>query len=304
MTLFAEQLLNGLSFGLLLFLVAAGLTLIFGIMEFINLAHGSLYMIGAYLTATVVGKTDSFLLALVVAIVGTALMALLLEVILIRRLYRRNHLTQVLATFALALIANEVVRLIWGAQPLPLDMPAALAGAVEIVPGFFYPAYRLFIIAISLLVALALYFFINHTRTGMWLRAGASNRDMALLMGIPINPLFTGLFALGGGLCALAGGLIGPLTAVQPGMGENILILSFVVVVIGGMGSVRGALAGALLIGMIDTLGRAFLPALCREFFPLDVASTLGPALASIAIYVMMGAVLFCKPAGLFPVKS
>ncbi len=304
MILLAEQLLNGLSFGLLLFLVAAGLTLIFGIMEVINLAHGSLYMSGAYLTATVAEKTGSFLLALIVAMLGTAVIALMLEITLIRQLYRRGPLTQVLATFALALIANELVRLIWGAQPLPLDMPAALTGAVELVPGFFYPAYRLFIIAASLLVALALYFLISHTRAGMWLRAGASDRDMALLMGIPINPLFAGLFALGGALCALAGGLIGPLTAVQPGMGENILILSFVVVVIGGMGSVRGALAGALLIGMIDTLGRAFLPALCREFFSLDIASTLGPALASILIYVMMAAVLFWKPSGLFPVKS
>ena len=303
-TLLAEQLLNGLQFGLMLFLLAAGLTLVFGIMDMMNLAHGSLYMIGAYLMATLALATGSFWLALPLAVVLTAAIGLVLEVVLIRRLYARDHLTQVLATFAVILIADDLVKLMWGPSPLLLNTPAALAGPVEIVPGFFYPSYRLLIIGVGLACALGLYLLVAHTRAGQWVRAGASRREMAAVMGVPVARLFSAVFAVGAGLAALAGALLGPVLAVEVGMGENILILALVVIVIGGIGSVRGAFVGALLVGMVDTAGRAFLPTLLNAFLPLAVASNLGPALAAIAIYVLMAAVLFFKPSGLFPARA
>ena len=302
-TLILEQSLNGLQFGLMLFLLAAGLTLVFGIMDMINLAHGSIYMIGAFLAATLVEATGSFAIGVLLAIVATALVGMALEATLLRTLYERDHLSQVLATFALILIANETVRIVWGSD-LPLNAPAALSGPVELLPGLLYPSYRLLIIGVGLAVALALYFLVTRTRTGMLVRAGASNREMAAAMGVDIRLLFTLVFGFGAGLCAVAGAMLGPILAVQVGMGENILILAFVVIVIGGIGSIRGALVGSLIVGVVDTIGRAFLPALLREFLPPQFAGAIGPALASILIYVLMAAVLVWKPQGLFPARG
>ncbi|MBM3393630.1 MAG: branched-chain amino acid ABC transporter permease [Betaproteobacteria bacterium] len=299
-----EQSLNGLQFGLMLFLLAAGLTLVFGIMDMINLAHGSLYMIGAYLAAALVSYTGSFALGIVGSLAGTALIGVLLEVTLLRTLYQRDHLSQVLATFALILILNEVVRLIWGPQPVALNLPEALSGPVELLPGLTYPAYRLLIIGIGIAVAILLYFLVSHTRVGMWVRAGASNREMAMAMGVNVRGLFSAVFAFGAALSALAGVLLGPLLAVQVGMGESILILAFVVIVVGGIGSIRGAFIGAVLAGMVDTLGRTLLPMSLRAVSSPEVASNLGPALASILIYVLMAAVLFWRPQGLFPARG
>jgi len=301
--LILEQALNGLQFGLMLFLLAAGLTLVFGIMDMINLAHGSLYMAGAYLAAAATQASGSFVVGVVAAMIGTAVIGVFLEVLLLRRLYARNHLAQVLATFALILIANELVRVIWGAQPVLLNAPDALAGPVNI-GGFFYPSYRLLIIGVGLLVAASLFVLVTRTRLGMWVRAGASNREMTEALGINVRLLFTAVFAFGAALCALAGAMLGPLLAVQVGMGESILILAFVVIVIGGIGSIRGALVGSLLVGLVDTLGRAALPSLLRVFLSSEVASNLGPALASILIYVLMAAILFWRPEGLFPARA
>jgi branched-chain amino acid transport system permease protein len=301
--LILEQALNGLQFGLMLFLLAAGLTLVFGIMDCINLAHGSLYMIGAYLVAAAAQAADSFWIGLATGVAATALLGLVLELTLFRQLYKRDHLSQVLATFALILISNEAVRLIWGAQPVMLNPPAALSGPLE-VGGFFYPAYRLVIIACGLAVAGLLYLLVAKSRIGMWVRAGAANREMTEALGINVQGLFTLVFVFGAALCALAGGLLGPLLAVQVGMGESVLILAFVVIIIGGIGSIRGALVGSLIVGTVDTLGRALLPTLLRATLPADAASTLGPALASILIYLLMAGILFFKPQGLFPARA
>jgi branched-chain amino acid transport system permease protein len=301
--LILEQFLNGLQFGLMLFLLAAGLTLVFGIMDMINLAHGSLYMLGAFLTAALVQATGSFVAGVLLAVPATAVLGMLLEMSVLRTLYARDHLSQVLATFALILILNEAVRIVWGTD-LPLAMPAALSGPVELLPGMFYPAYRLLIIGVGAAVAALLYVLVARTRVGMLVRAGASNREMALAMGVDIRRLFTLLFGVGAGLCAVAGALLGPLLAVQVGMGENILILAFVVVVIGGIGSIRGALVGAVLVGLVDTIGRAFLPLLFGLFFQPRVASAAGPALASVLAYLLMVAVLYFRPRGLFPARG
>ena len=302
--LILEQSLNGIQFGLMLFLLSAGLTLVFGIMDMINLAHGSLYMIGAYLAATLAGVTGSFMAGILLAMLATAVIGMLLEVSLLRTLYQRDHLSQVLATFALILICNEVVRLIWGAQPIRYNTPAALSGPVELLPGFAYSSYRLVIIGAGAAVALLLYGLVAHTRYGMWVRAGASNREMATAMGVDIKLLFTLVFGLGAALCAVAGALLGPLLAVQAGMGESVLILAFVVVVIGGIGSIRGALIGAMLVGLVDTVSRTALPLLLRGVLTAAAAANLGPALASILIYVLMVCVLFWKPQGLFPARG
>ena len=298
-----EQALNGLQFGLMLFLLAAGLTLVFGIMDCINLAHGSLYMVGAYFVAAAAQAADSFWIGLGAGVAGAAVLGLVLELSLFRHLYRRDHLSQVLATFGLILVANEAVRMIWGAQPLPLNPPDALSGPVEI-GGFFYPAYRLVIIAFGLAVAGLLYLLVARSRVGMWVRAGAANREMTEALGVNVQGLFTAVFVFGAALCALAGGLLGPLLAVQIGMGESVLILAFVVIIIGGIGLIRGALVGSLIVGTVDTLGRALLPALLRAALPADAAATLGPALASILIYLLMAAILFFRPQGLFPARA
>ena len=301
--LFIEQALNGLQFGLMLFLLAAGLTLVFGVMDMINLAHGSLYMVGAFLAAWVVQQTGSFVAGVLGAVVLTALFGMLLEATLLRTLYARDHLSQVLATFALILILNDGVKMLFG-NDLPLSAPAALAGPVQLLPGLQYPAYRLLILGVGLMLALVMYGLVAHTRLGAWVRAGANNRVMTEMMGVNVKRLFTLVFGIGAGLCAVAGALLGPLLAVQVGMGENILILAFVVIVIGGIGSIRGALVGAVLVGCIDTLGRTLLQQLLREFLSPQWASAAGPALASIAVYVFMAAVLALRPQGLFPARG
>ena len=301
--LIVEQALNGLQFGLMLFLLAAGLTLVFGIMDMINLAHGSLYMLGAFLASTFVHLTGSFTAGVLLAIPATAVLGMVLEMSLLRTLYARDHLSQVLATFALILIINELTRLVWG-NDAALPMPGALSGPVQLLPGLPYPAYRLVIIAVGLAVALVLYFLVTRTRVGMLVRAGASNREMALAMGVDIKLLFTIVFGAGAALCAVAGAMLAPLLAVQVGMGENILILAFVVIVIGGIGSIRGALVGAILVGAVDTLGRTLLQHVLREFLPPQWASAAGPAFASIAVYVFMAIVLAVRPQGLFPARG
>ena len=303
-SLLFEQSLNALQYGLMLFLLAAGLTLVFGIMDMINLAHGSLYMVGAYLTATLTQATGSFLLGVALALAATGAFGVLLEISVLRRLYKRDHLTQVLATFAIILVSNELVRIVWGPQAIMLNPPPSLSGAIELPLGIAYSSFRLLIIGVGSAVALLLYFIVASTRVGMWVRAGASNREMAAAMGIPVDKLFTLVFGFGAVLCALAGAMLGSLFAVEVGMGESILILAFVVTVIGGIGSVRGAFVGALLVGAVDTFGRAFLPLLLGSLFPAYVASQVGPALASISIYVLMAAVLVWRPEGLFPARA
>lgn len=304
MLLLLEQLLNGLQLGVMLFLMSAGLTLVFGIMNLINLAHGSFYMTGAYLAATVVASSGSFMLGLLAALVGPWLVGAVVELLVMRRLYLRDHLYQVLATFGLILFFNGLTRAIWGRQPLFLDVPEALAGTVEIVPGAAYPAYRLAVIAVGVVVGLGLWVLISRTRLGMQIRAGASNREMAGALGIDIRLLYTLVFGLGAMLAGLAGAMAGPILAVETGMGENILILVFAVIVIGGIGSVRGALVGALLIGLVDTLGRAYLPTLLRVLLPPFEADAVGASLASMAIYLVMALVLFWRPRGLFPAHA
>jgi len=299
--LILEQSLNGLQFGLMLFLLATGLTLVFGIMDMINLAHGSLYMIGAYLVATLTDACGSFWIGIFLGVIATAIIGALLELSVMRRLYQRNHLSQVLGTFAIMLMSNELVRLIWGAQPVTLNPPESLSGPIQVFPGFYYSAYGLCIIGFGLASALFLYILITKTRIGMQVRAGAANREMALAMGVNVSRLFTFVFAIGAALCCLAGGLLGPIFAVQVGMGESILILAFVVIVIGGIGSVRGAFWGALIVGAIDTAGRTLIPLLFASLMSPETAANAAPATASIMIYLLMATVLFFKPRGLFP---
>jgi branched-chain amino acid transport system permease protein len=302
--LFTEQILNGLGYGFMLFLLAAGLTLVFGIMDVMNLAHGSLFMGGAYVAAQVHTSSGSFLAGLLAALAVVLLMALVLEALLVRHLYGRDHLAQVLATFGIILVADDVVKMIWGPAPLMASAPAALAEPIEILPGLPYPAYRLLILVVGLLVALGLYLLVNHTRVGMLVRAGASNRAMAEFMGVRVGRVFSGVFLLGAALAALAGALMGPITAVQVGMGEEILIPSLVVLVIGGIGSVRGAFIAALLVGLVDTCGRAFVPMALRAVLPPAAVSDVAPLIAGLAMYALMATVLAFKPAGLFPARG
>jgi branched-chain amino acid transport system permease protein len=301
--LLLTQLLNGLQFGILLFLMAAGLTLVFGIMSFINLAHGSLYMLGAYFAAVIYGHTGSF----VVGVCGSAALVFILGAVVdklgLSILHKRDHLDQVLATFGIVLFCNELVRWIWGNAPLFMDTPAALSDSVEIL-GLSYPSYRFLIIGVGLAVALGLYLLIERTRMGMLIRAGASNRTMVAALGVNIGWLNLFIFALGAALAALAGALVGPISSVQPGMGDGILILTLVVIVIGGIGSIRGAFLGALVVGIVDTMGRIFLPMLLRTIADPSVANAVGPALASVAVYLLMAVVLAFKPDGLFPVRN
>ncbi len=292
--LILQQLLNGLQLGVLLFLLAAGLTLVFGIMDLINLAHGSLYMVGAFLAAWLAGLTGSFLLAVLLAVPLTALVGLALERLALGRLLQRGHLAQVLATFGLILFFNDATRLLFGPVPIFLDPPAALAGQVDLL-GAPYPTYRLAVILVGLAVAGFMWWLIGRTRTGMWLRAGASNREMLAALGVDVRRLFAVLVALAAGLAGLAGAIAGPILAVRVGMGEDILILAFVVIVVGGVGSVRGAFVGALLVGLVDTFGRAFLPSLM---------GAAGASLASMAIYLVMTLVLAFRPRGLLPAAA
>jgi branched-chain amino acid transport system permease protein len=301
MLYFLEQCLNGVQLGMLLFLVAAGLTLIFGIMDLVNLAHGSLYMLGAYFAATFAALTDSFVLGAVLGLLATLVVGMVVEVIAMRRLYGRDHLDHVLGTFGLLLFFNELVRLVWGPAGMTLSLPPALLTAVELLPGVYYPLYRAVIIAVALIVAVSLYLLIMRTRVGMLIRAGASNREMVSALGINIKLLYTFVFGLGAALAGLAGLMQAPILTVQIGMGENILILAFVVIIIGGIGSIRGAFVASIFAGLVDTLGRAFLPDVLRIFLSSDAASTAAPALSSMLIYVLMAAVLVLRPGGLFP---
>ncbi|MCK8603553.1 branched-chain amino acid ABC transporter permease [Desulfoferrobacter suflitae] len=279
------QGLNGLQLGVMLFLMAAGLTLVFGVMNLINLAHGSLYMMGAYLAATVQQRTGSFLLAVLLAIPLTTMLGMLVEVTALRRLYKRDHLDQVLATFALILFFNELVRIVWGPQAYFMAVPELFSGYFSILPGVSYPIFRLVIIGVGLAVALLLYLIVSRTRLGMLIRAGATNREMVGALGVNIQLLYTVVFGLGAALAGLAGIMAGPILSVEVGMGESIIILTFVVIVIGGIGSIRGALIASMLVGLADTFGRVLLP----------------PALASMVIYVLMAGVLCWRPQGLFP---
>jgi branched-chain amino acid transport system permease protein len=302
--LIAEQILNGLQFGIMLFLMAAGLTLIFGVMGLINLAHGSLYMVGAFCAAAMAAATGSFVLGLVAALAGAAAAGALIELVVIRRLYARDHLDQVLATFALILIFSEGTRWIFGSFPLYLDVPAALAGPVTLPFGIAYPAYRLALIVAGLIVAVGLFALIARTRIGIQIRAGENDREMIAALGVDIDRLYTFVFALGAALAGLAGALVGAIQSVQVGMGEPVLILAFVVIVIGGIGSIKGALVGALLVGLTDTLGNIFLPELFKLFMAPSAATQVGASLASMAIYVLMAIVLVWRPTGLYGARA
>ncbi len=301
-SLFLTQILNGLQLGVLLFLLSAGLTLVFGIMNFVNLTHGSLYMMGAYFAAAAYNWSGSFLVAGLIGVPATIVLGIMVERIALSTLYRRDHLDQVLATFGLILFFNEVVRIVWGPSSLYINVPDALSGSIDLF-GSPYPAYRIAIIAVGIIVAIALYLLIHRTRIGMLIRASASNPAMAGALGVNTKLLNSLVFGLGAGLAGLAGLMAGPIMSVQPGMGEPILILTLVVIVTGGIGSIRGAFYGALMVGIVDTIGRAFLPALLREFFERSVAQAAGPAIASMLIYLLMAAVLALRPRGLFPVK-
>ena len=303
-SLIAEPLLNGLQLGLMLFLLAAGLTLVFGIMDMINLAHGSLYMIGAYFAATFAAATGSFIAGALLALAATLLVGMAVEVIAIRRLYGRDHLDHVLGTFGLLLFFNELVRLIWGPAGMTLPLPSQMLTAVQVLPGVYYPAYRIVIIAMTLVVALLLYVLVMRTRIGMLIRAGASNREMVGALGVNIKLLYTLVFGLGAALAGFAGLMQAPILTVQIGMGENILILAFVVIIIGGIGSIRGAFVASIFVGLVDTIGRAFLPDLLRLFLSTNAASTLGPSLSSMMIYMLMAAILVFRPDGLFPASG
>jgi branched-chain amino acid transport system permease protein len=303
-TLVIVQILNGLQFGVLLFLIAAGLTLVFGVMDFINLAHGVQYMLGAYLAVMFYALTGSFVLALVLALAAALALGLLLEFTVFRQLYDRDHLEQVIATFGIIIFLNQGVKVVWGAAPLNLPIPDALAGVVSLMPGMVYPVWRLVIIASGLIVALILYILVSKTRVGMLVRAGATHARIVSALGVDIRRLFMIVFGFGTMLAAFAGAMIAPILSVEPGMGDSVLILAFVVIVIGGIGSMRGAFIAALLIGLVDTLGRSFMIDILRLVMPPSPARTVGPALASMLIYVLMALVLYFRPAGLFPAKG
>jgi branched-chain amino acid transport system permease protein len=300
MILLIEQLLNGLQYGVMLFLLAAGLTLIFGIMGVINLAHGSLFMVGAYAGTYVAGASGSFWLGLPAALLAAAVTGFLVETVVIRRLYARDHLDQVLATFALILMFNQLITLVFGRRPVFTPLPEAFSGSIELLPGLPYPTYRLLIIVTGLLVAGGLYVLINRTRIGMLVRAGATNRDMVRALGVDIRLLYTVVFGLGALLAGLAGYMTGPISSVQVGMGEQILLATFVVVVVGGVGSIKGAFVAGIALGVVDTMLRAFLPGLLRQVLQPSDADAIGLGVASMGIYLLMALVLLVRPKGLF----
>ena len=299
--LLLEQFLNGFQLGVLLFLLAAGLTLVFGIMDLVNLAHGSLYMVGAFICATLTELTGSFGWGVLLALPATMAVGVIVEMTALRTLYARDHLDQVLATFGLILFFNELTRIVWGPEGMVIPLPAWLDGNVEILPGVHYPTFRMLIIAVGLGVAAALYVLVVKTRTGMLIRAGASNRAMIGALGVNIKTLFTAIFGLGAALAGLAGMMAGPIIEVSTGMGEEILILAFVVIVIGGIGSIRGAFIAALIVGLIDTMGRSFLDVLLSAAMSAGAAETAAPALSAMLVYILMATVLFFRPQGLFP---
>ncbi|SPJ26009.1 branched-chain amino acid ABC transporter permease [Palleronia abyssalis] len=302
--LFVLQLLNGVQLGVLLFLIAAGLTLVFGIMDVVNLAHGVLYMVGAYFVATFAALTGSFWWGLLLMLPAAIAVGLILEVVVIRRLYARSHLDQVLATFGLVMIANETVKIVWGTSPLSVPTPELLSGSIPLMGPLRYPVYRVGIIVAGLAVALGLFLVINYTRIGMLLRAGATNRAMVSALGVDIGKLFAIVFTLGAVLACFAGALIAPILSVDTGMGESVLILTFVVVVIGGIGSIKGAFLGAILVAVVDTLGGVFGPILLREVLDPSAANQTGRMLAPMLVYILMAVILFAKPAGLFGAKA
>lgn len=302
--LFIVQTLNGLQLGVLLFLIAAGLTLVFGVMDFINLAHGVQYMLGAYLAVMFYALTGNFLFALILALGAALLFGLLLEFVIFRHLYGRDHLDHVIATFGIILFLNQGVKFVWGAAPLTLPMPEMFTGSVVLMPGLLYPVWRLVVIGAGLAVAILLYILVTHTRIGMLVRAGATNANMVSALGVDIRRLFMIVFGFGAMLAGFAGVMIAPILSVEPGMGDTILILAFVVIVIGGIGSIRGAFIAALLIGLVDTLGRSFAVDILRLFMSPSTARTVGPAIASMLIYLLMAVVLYVRPSGLFPAKG
>ena len=303
-TLILEQTFNGLQAGVTLFLVAAGLTLILGIMDFVFLAHGAQVMISAYFAAAITAASGNFYLGILLAIPLTFASGYVLEFLVIQHLYRRDHMEQVLATFGLILFFNELIRIGFGPAALYSDLPPSLSGFVEILPDTPYPAYRLGVIGVGLACALAIHLFVSRTRIGAMVRAGANNPEMTAALGVNIRILFRLIFAAGACFAGVAGMLLGPLTAVQPGMGEPLLILSLVVIIIGGIGSVRGAFIAAIIVGLVDTLGRVFLPGLLRLVFDQATADGAGPALASMLVYILMAVVLIFRPTGLFPAKG
>jgi branched-chain amino acid transport system permease protein len=302
-SLLLVQCLNGVQLGVLLFLVSAGLTLVFGVMDFINLAHGVQYMLGAYIAASVGVWAGSFWVGLMLTLPASAALGLLLEALVFRHLYGRDHLSQVLATFGVILTVDEAVRAIWGSAPLQVLQPAGLESGIELMPGYTYPVYRLAIIAAGLGVAGLLWVLVDRTRIGMLVRAGATQPAIVSALGVNVRRLFTAVFGFGAMLAGFAGALAGPVFAVAPGMGDGVLILAFVVIVIGGIGSIRGAFIAALLVGLLDTLGRALLPDALRLVMAASPARQTGAALASMLVYIVMAAVLFVRPAGLFPVR-
>jgi branched-chain amino acid transport system permease protein len=303
-TLLIVQFLNGLQFGVLLFLIAAGLTLVFGVMDFINLAHGVQYMLGAYFAVMFYGLTGNFLVALLLALAATLAFGLLLEFTVFRHLYDRDHLDQVIATFGIILFLNQGVKLVWGAAPLSLPIPDAFSGSVVLMPGLLYPVWRLVVIAAGLAIAALLYALIRFTRVGMLVRAGAANAAMVSALGVDIRRLFMIVFGFGTMLAGFAGVMIAPILSVEPGMGDTVLILAFVVIVIGGIGSIRGAFLAAMMVGLVDTLGRSFAVDIMRLFMAPSPARTVGPAIASMLTYLLMAIVLYVRPAGLFPARG
>jgi branched-chain amino acid transport system permease protein len=298
--LLITQLMNGLQLGLLLFLLASGLTLIFGIMDFINLAHGSFYMIGAYFCGTIVSITGSFIAGVLIGLIGVFAVGALVERFIVRQLYLKDHLDHVLVTFGLILIFDTLVHLLWGPSGMAIRLPDILNGQVS-VGSLELPTYRLVIILAGLLVAAMLYFLVTRTRLGMLIRAGASNRSMVEALGININRLFLIVFALGTAMAGLAGMLIAPITEASIGMGNDIIIIALVVVIVGGIGSVKGAFYAALIIGMIDTMSRSYLDQLLQLMMPNTYAETAAPALSAMLVYILMATVLAFRPQGLFP---
>lgn len=303
-TLFLIQLLNGLQYGVLLFLVAAGLTLVFGVMGFINLAHGVQYMVGAYLTLMFYGVTANFFSALVLGLVAALGLGLTLEFLIFRHLYDRDHLDQVLATFGVILFLNEAVKAIWGPSSLILPGPEILSASIQLTDTLLYPVYRLATIGVGLAVAALLYVLVTRTRVGMLVRAGASNPTMVSALGVNIRRLFMIVFGFGAMLAGFAGAIAAPMFSLEPGMGDDLLIIAFVVIIIGGIGSIKGAFIAAILVGLIDTLGRTVATDVMNLVLDSSAANQVGPALASMLIYVFMAAVLIVRPTGLFPVKG
>lgn len=300
MSLFLEQTLNGLQAGFTLLMISSGLTLIFGMMGVLHLAHGSVFMVGAFVGADVLARTGSFLLALGAGVTGAAITGVVMETAVVRRLYHRDHLDQVLATFGLVLMANQGVQMIWGSQPRTISQPSWLGGSLPVLPGVQYPVYRLAIIGAGILTILVLWLLIERTRVGMWIKAGQTHRELLGAFGVNVTLLFTGVFALGAALAGFAGVVAAPYLTVESGMGDNFLILSFVVIVIGGIGSLRGAVVGSLVIGVVGAWGQTYLPRVVANFTEPSSAAAIGSSLASASIYLLMAAVLLYRPEGLF----